>query len=233
MSEYTTELRYICETYAGLKESAGYKDVPSIIEGARSKIFSFDYPIFDSAYKSVIETKIIKHYYTREIAHESVGLWLLRLDATMNEIMPYYNQLYKSELIKFDPMQDTDLTKDHTKDNSGNSQTDDDYTGTRDRTSEEWNKFHDTPQSGINFQQLADGQYMTDVRHITDTENITDNNERDIEHEYTDTESYLEHIKGKSPGTSYSKFLNEYRDTFLNIDMMVINDLKDLFFNLW
>lgn len=233
MSEYTTELRYICETYSGLKESTGYKDVPSIIEAARSKIFSFNYPIFDSAYKSVIETKIIKHYYTREIAHESVGLWLLRLDATMNEIMPYYNQLYKSELIKFDPMQDTDLTKDHTKDNSGNSQTDDDFTGTRSRTSEEWNKFHDTPQSGINFQQLADGQYMTDVRHITDTENITDNNERDIEHEYTDTESYLEHIKGKSPGTSYSKFLNEYRDTFLNIDMMVINDLKDLFFNLW
>ena len=47
------------------------------------------------------------------------------------------------------------------------------------------------------------------------------------------TEEYLEHVKGKTPGASYSKLLQEYRETFLNIDMMIIDDLSDLFFGLW
>ena len=47
------------------------------------------------------------------------------------------------------------------------------------------------------------------------------------------TEEYLEHVKGKTPGASYSKLLSEYRETFLNIDMMIIDDLSDLFFGLW
>lgn len=233
MSNYTTELRFICENYAGRKENGDYGNVADVIAASRTKLFSFDYPIFDNAYKSTLETKIIRHFYTREIAHESVGLFKLRLEAKMNEIMPYYNQLYKSELIEFNPMYDTDLTRDHTKNNSGDSQVDDDYTGTRDRNLNEWNKYHDTPQSGINFAELSDGQYLTDVRNITDTEHIADDNNRDIDREYKDLEEYIEHVKGKSPGVSFSKFLNEFRETFLNIDMMIIEELNPLFFNLW
>ena len=233
MSHYTTELRYICETLSGLKESAEYSRVSEVITLARPKIFNFDYPIFDSEYKSVLETKIIKHYYLHEIAHESVGIWRLRLDAVMNEVMPYYNQLYKSELIEFNPMYDTNLTRDHKRDNSGNYNTDDDFNGTHTNTATEWNRYSDTPQSGIDFDKIAGEQYLTDIRNINDKSTDREENNRDIEHEYTDTESYLEHVKGKSPGESFSKFLNEYRDTFLNIDMQVINSLSDLFFNLW
>lgn len=112
MSKYTTELRFICETTAGLTDSEGYTSTREIIEKSRAKIFDFDYPIFDEKYRSVLETKIIKHYYTREIAGETVGLWKLWLDERMNNIMPYYNQLYKSELLEFNPLYDTDITTD-------------------------------------------------------------------------------------------------------------------------
>lgn len=112
MSKYTTELRFICETSAGLTDSEGYTSTRDIIEKSREKIFDFDYPIFDEKYRSVLETKIIKHYYTREIAGETVGLWKLWLDERMNNIMPYYNQLYKSELLEFNPLYDTDITTD-------------------------------------------------------------------------------------------------------------------------
>ena len=112
MSKYTTELRFICETSAGLTDSEGYTSTRDIIEKSRAKIFDFDYPIFDENYRSVLETKIIKHYYTREIAAETVGLWKLWLDERMNNIMPYYNQLYKSELLEFNPLYDTDITTD-------------------------------------------------------------------------------------------------------------------------
>ena len=115
MSNYTTQVRFICESCAGLEESGGYKTVNEVICLARPKIFDFEYPIFDPKYKSVLESKILKHYYTREICEETVGLWKLRLDARLNEIMPYYNQLYKSEQITFNPMIDFELSKQYDK----------------------------------------------------------------------------------------------------------------------
>ena len=104
MSKYTTELRYICEVNAGETESTGYNDVQEIIDNSWDKIFSFDFPIFDENYREGLCKKIIKHYYTREIAEETYGLWKLRLDARMNEIMPYFNKLYESELIAIEPL---------------------------------------------------------------------------------------------------------------------------------
>lgn len=121
MSKYTTEVRYICETNAGLKESKGYNSIAEIIANSRTKIFDFDYPIYDESYRSVLETKILKHYYTREIGLETVGLWKLKLDTKMNEIMPYYNQLYRSALIEFNPMYTTDLYTTGNKDTQGES----------------------------------------------------------------------------------------------------------------
>lgn len=47
------------------------------------------------------------------------------------------------------------------------------------------------------------------------------------------TDEYIDHIVGKQGVGSYSKYLKEFRETFLNIDMMIINELSDLFMNLW
>ena len=108
MSDYTTQLRFICESYANRRESATSSDVDEIIELARPKIFDFSYPIFDDNYKSELEKKIIEHFYTQEIGLETVGLWKLKLRTKMREIMPFYNQLYKSELLEFNPFINTD-----------------------------------------------------------------------------------------------------------------------------
>ena len=89
MAKYTTEVRSICENYAGLTESVGYDQIDDVIRNSRTKIFDFSYPIFDEAYRPVLETKILLHNYTREICEETVGLWKLRLKAKMNEIMPF------------------------------------------------------------------------------------------------------------------------------------------------
>ena len=111
MSKYTTEVRFICENSAGLSESEGADNVDSILDKCWNKVFNFDFPIFDENYRQVLCRKILKHYYTREIAHETVGRWKLALNAKLNEIMPYYNQLYKSELLEFNPFYDVDLTR--------------------------------------------------------------------------------------------------------------------------
>ena len=67
MSKYTTEVRYICETYAGLSESSGYSNVDDILTKAAPKVFDFDFPIFDEDYRLGLEKKILLNYYTREI----------------------------------------------------------------------------------------------------------------------------------------------------------------------
>lgn len=113
MSNYTTELRFICEEYAGVHSSKGYKSVNDIIAKSAPKVFDFDFPVFDENYRLPLETKIIRHFYTREICAETVGRWKLFLQDKMCTIMPYYNQLYNSELIKFNPLYDVDYVFGH------------------------------------------------------------------------------------------------------------------------
>lgn len=119
MSKYTTELRYICEFEAGLTESEGYNSISDILTEAAPKIFSFDFPIFDETYRPVLEKAILRHFYTREISEETYGLWKLRLEDKMNLIMPYYNKLYETELLEFNPLYDVDYTTTHEGDFSG------------------------------------------------------------------------------------------------------------------
>lgn len=211
MSMYTTELRYICESYAGLTESAGYNNVENIIKKALPKIFDFDFPIFDEEYRTVLETKIVKHYYTREISEETVGLWKLRLNTKLNEIMPYYNQLYKAWSVDFNPLYDTDITTEHTLDNESTQTT----------TGKSTDRFSDTPQGSL--QNIENNTYLSNATIVDSNASGTSNS----------TDEYLEKITGKRGSMSYSKMLDEYRESLINIDSMIIVDLKDLFFKLW
>lgn len=280
MSKYTTELRFICEVMGGYDESQGYNKVNDIVTNARSNIFDFEYPIFDESYRATLEVKILKHFYTREIASETVGLWHLWLDTRMNEIMPYYNQLYESALIEFNPMYDIDLTKTGNRKGGKDGATTGLSSDTGKRVSKDvgkttsqdsgsdstnikdtpknsmWDYFSDTPQGSVT--DLASLDYLTNARHVTTDgagsnrddvltygkKNVTDktnNNTVDTTNNRTESgtekvytaEEYAEKVIGKTGGVSYSKLLQEFRDTFLNIDMMVIRELDDLFFNLW
>lgn len=307
MSKYTTEVRYICETENHLDESVGYKDVDAMIAGAIPGIFSFDFPIFDANYRNVLCTKILRHYYTREIGFETVGLWKLKLQTKLNEIMPYYNQLYESQLIKFNPLYDTELrttnvgNKDSETNKSENRSTNSVATNqksgnndtaatsgtiTNAKSTDEANTnrtnvqntndgnthydlYSDTPQGGLTGVDAE--TYLTNARKITDAKNAsaaeagTEKTEGETNNEtnafsqtnsnnvfsesdsetrsnaesatgsdkFTSTENYLIHVSGKQSGNSFSKMLMEFRDTFLNIDMDVIDSLADLFLNLW
>lgn len=122
MSDFTTQLRFICESYAGVDQSHP-QTIDDIIANSRDKLFDFSYPIFDEAYKPELETKIINHFYTQEIGQETVGLFKQRLKTKMREIMPYYNQLYMSERLKFDPFKNADYVDLHNSNAEGKRDT--------------------------------------------------------------------------------------------------------------
>lgn len=305
MSRYTTEVRYICESEAGKQASEGFNTIEAVIEASREKIFNFDFPIFDEDYRPVLETKILRHYYTREICEETYGLWKLRLADRLNVIMPYYNKLYKSELLEFNPLYDVNYTRDYerkgkndeemnrgekeeTTDNEKTNQTNTmDHTmeitenGKQNTTGketmhdnisgEDWDLYSDTPQGGIEIfgldDSVEDNSYLTNARRKTNkqtddrttdntgtftndnTRNTTSNlngethtgkenigNRQTTENRQINlntTDNYLEHVRGKQAGKSYSALLMEYRASFIRIDNMILEELSDLFFGLW
>lgn len=108
MSKYTTEVRFICEEAAGLDSSVGYNDVNEVVEKAYPKIFDSSLVFHNEETKSRLLPKILLHYYQREIGFETVGLWKLKLNQKLREILPYYNQLYASEEVEYNPLQNVD-----------------------------------------------------------------------------------------------------------------------------
>lgn len=113
MSHYTTTVRAICETAAGLTSDVGYDDLAQVLNGAWNKIFEV-FPIFEEAHREILCKKILRHYYMDEIAFETVGLWKLALNTKMQEIMPKYNELYSISASITNPLYNKDVTKEFT-----------------------------------------------------------------------------------------------------------------------
>lgn len=392
MSKYTSLLRYICEAESGFTaDELEEKTIDEIIDAARTKIFNFAFPVYDEAFRPTLENEILFHFYMREIGAETYGLWKYYLAKTLREIMPYYNQLYRSATLEFNPFYDVDYSKDHSgnetgaKHNTGNvtghnvktGQTTDDATtnttestnadhthttaangtlnknehtvtdttstetlnknttgtssGTSDKTTAgsktvsnqfsesgvERNAYSDTPQtsvlgvegdgSGDPTNNVSDNYYLTNYRKITNsksgsgsgtentsgTENAetsgttagtetattngtthgvgdttttqttsdTENNVANDTSEttgsnvhtatgtsrdelnavtdttgnetYTNTDDYTDHVFGKMGTQSYSSLLAEYRETFLNINKMVFDELETCFMQIY
>lgn len=255
MSKYTTEVRFICESKAGLSESAGCDNVNDIISKSWDKIFTSKAVFFDESYRAILCQKILKHYYLREIGSETVGIWKLWLNTRLEEIMPFYNQLYKSALIEFNPLYDVDLKRTHnrkidsSKQDTGTSQSvssgEINASGTSSGSSNNTKKdlYSDTPQGAITG--LENENYLTNARKVTDTgstsneNSSTGTNKTTVNDDTSNTgtanslEDYVENVSGKQGSESYSSMLLKFRETFLNIDMQVIEEFSDLFMGLW
>lgn len=279
MSKYTTEVRFICEQKAGLEGSVGASDVDKVLSKSWNKIVTSNFAIFDEAYREKLVSKVLKHYYLREIGAETVGIWMLWINTKFEEIMPYYNQLYESAKLKFEPFYDADYTRISQRDvtetehgsyeNKGQTQSDESSTDTGKTDDTRTGKttqvgstggtskdlYSDTPQGALT--RVDNETYLTNARKVTDSgnsntvvdETVTDAGTSEVNGVNSQTvnstlnntnaksgtkgDAFSESVRGKMGGGSYSKMLIEYRDTFINIDMQVIDEFKDLFFGLW
>lgn len=227
MSHWTTEVRFICETALDNEESLTGSDVETICNAAWTEIFWDSLELFDATYKSVLFPKILLHYYTREIGFETVGLWKLKLNTKLKEILPYYNKLYESELLKFDPMHNVDLERTHIVQHVGEDEGADVRQNKNDGTVR--NLYSDTPQGALNG--VESEEYLTDARKVTTDNSDTTVGQSNGRNSYTDV--YQELLAGNNGSSNYAKLLKDFRDSFLNIDMAIINELSGLFMKLW
>lgn len=237
MSKYTTQLRWVVENYT--------QDTPDLslskrIENALPKIFNFDYPIWNKDYRAILEKKIIMHYINKEIGFETLGLWKLYLEEKLNLIMPYYNKLYETTVKDYDWMSDTNIQEVYTgnkKDNeninfSVEGEAKATTTGTGKSTSTDKNLKSDLPQA--NYQGVDYGTGLIENEGSTDTNSTSiDNSSSSSNSTNVRTGDIIETNsrtrKGVNGSNSMTNLLMEYRDSLINIDKMIIDELHDLF----
>lgn len=231
MSFYTTQIRYICESLAGYDRSKGYMSIDEIIDKSWNKIFPSSFQAFEESYTPVLAKKILKWYYTREIGSETFGLFQLRLDAKLSVIMPYYNKIYSAFALDYDLLKDTDIKSTHKRENEGQNKSDTNGSSNSTDSSKVTNRHSNTPQGSLD--DLESNRYLSSGD-ITDSSGKNSNtNKIGNTGSFSTTEDYVESIVGKRTAMTYTGMIAEYVEKLKNVDRMVINELDDLFMQIW
>ena len=224
MSKYSLQLRWLVEqTLADAK----LPNIEANWHAAYDKLGLADYPIFDEAYRQTLNDKIIRHYWLYEIGSETSGLFRWNLRDAMFLIMPYYNQLYLSEITAKGIQPLIDHARTITEKASGTASNTANTNATS--ASNAQDIFSDTPMSALNFDNIKAGNYAS-TADFTDA-STTDTGKSDSSGTYANDLARTETGHDKSE----SELLLIWRDTFVNIDRDVVEDkaLRECFMAIW
>lgn len=249
MSKYTTELRYLVD------------------QGFDFQLT--EYPLFDESYRATLNKKILDHYRFREIGFETPGRFRHQLKTKLNEIMPYYNQLYNSQLLEVNPLYTVDYTETSMKQTDGTSILDGSASTNRDVTTiAENTQTHnlneaqeatdellsvdsDAPAGMIGIGDLKTNTYASTANMQDNTRNqsrlttgtIGDSGENTVDESVRNSanstttvnslDDYVKHVVGNMGSKAHSELLEDFRKTFLNIDLQIIRDLNILFMGVY
>lgn len=227
MSKYTIEIRHLRNTNFPFNNYLG------------------SYPIWNEEYREILNNKILDHYHFREIALETPDRWGFRLRTKLNEIMPYYNELYLSTTIKFNPLYNVDIKESTTSErlNVENSSVDSSSNNTT-NTSIHNDETHvetvgnELGGGAVTSTQLAGGDYASNVS-VTNSDSTTDTSTSHGTNTGSSKvkgdrkeDSLLEKVIQGYHGNNPNQAIKEYRQNIINIDMMIIEELNSLFMGL-
>lgn len=181
------------------------------------------YPIFDPAYRKVLNGKIIDRYYNREIGMETIEMFRLSIRRKMNEIMPLYNQLYKSTLIEYSPLMTMDIHSVGSTSMTGEETGMAINVSTTDTDSESRAVSSETPQTMLAGMEdyatnASDVNSQSDVS-TNGTSNTNANSQSD-----TDSDTRVTGYQGAA-----SDLIMKFRASFLNIDTAILEDIQSCF----
>ena len=210
MSSYTLELRHIHQTH---------------------KVFNFDYDFYTDSdiIKSKFEQKFIDEYYFHEIGQETVARFQHRLRTRLNKIMPYYKQLYDTELAAKDInfLLNKDLTETFERVVTGESSSINDLTVS---DQGETNNKESNIENGNASLELENGSLTNVSKTLLSNNTNSNNTSRDNtnQNEITTLKS-----KGNIGITSSAELLEKWRSVIINIDQMIIDACDDLFMQVY
>lgn len=223
MSKYTMELRELFTTS---------KYINPMFTRAEVEAFFTDYNLSDYLTddqidviteagiwsKEKLASKIVDHYFMREIGQETIGLFKHYAKVEMQELMEEYLPLIYSASINYDPLINVDYTETFERtanvENGGSA------------NSSGLGVASDTPQGQISKASILAGNYATST---SASENETESSSTsDSEEEYT------KHIRGNSGvSATAQKMIEQYRNNIRAIDREIIQKLEPLFMGLY
>lgn len=207
------------------------------------------YPIYDENHRAELNEKIIRHYALREIGQETAQQFIFYLGMTMAEIMPYFNERYKTLDMEYNPLQSVDMTTD--SENGSESQSSSKASSTQDSTSSSSSKSDnastttsksfdsDVPQTGVvgDFARYASHANESQADSSGTASSSQDSASHATSHSATDYQHDASNSKGKShvSGRSQSamSLVQEYRNAIINVDMEIVRSLEPCFMQVW
>ena len=202
LSKYTMMIKDIVNSYY----DGSSLSVDDKLDDTREFIFDFNYPVLDEATKKRIEIAILKHYYYREIAFETIGEFKIKLNDRLNLIMGRYNSLYEKQDLSLSPYINSYL-----KEVGTNS-------STTDANNENWQTTSDTPR-GI-LTDLKEGRYSSLATYTTNTDG-------------TENSGNYERQVDSLSGMTYAEAFRNYYDNIISLDEELVNEFSDLFMVIW
>ena len=207
MSKYTLELRYI------------YEDKNFVL-------FDFPYNLYNNDLKPWFEEKFFEHFMFYEIGFDSVAMFKQRLISKLNDIFPYYKQLYETEIRSkgIDFMLNKDLKESYVRELTSNSNSNQESNVTSNSLSTAGQL---TPSLIANSQKID--KFMDSAQKDNSSSNSTSSGESNgnSKEEYTLTS------QGNIGITSSAELLTKWRETLLNIDLMIFEECNDLFMQIF
>lgn len=224
MSKYTMELRQIIE-YEGRSTVEDYfkdycinnylrqNEIETILN---ANIWS----------KDRLASKIVDHYYMREIGYETIGLFKHYAKVYMQEIMERYLPLIYSASINYDPLVNVDYTETFERNITGSGEA----SSTSSNEASGLSVNSDTPQGNISKANILAGSYASNTGASETESSISDSSSNSNQ---TD-ETYSKRVKGNSGvSATAQKMVEQYRENIIAIDEKIIKELDKLFMGLY
>ncbi len=185
---------------------------------------------FDVWNKNRLASKIVDHYYTREIGFETPELFKHYAKVFMQEIMESKFQKIYTLFLEYDPLSSVDYVEEYTRQIEGSSNAQGNSSSNSNSSGLGIN--NDTPQTNITKQDLNTGAYASNVNQ---TENsINDNTLTNSSGSSNTIERYTHSMKGDNGVIVTNEYLiREYRENIIAVDKEIIDELNPLFMGLY
>lgn len=192
-----------------------------------------NYPIFDENYRNTLNQNILNYYFLYEIGLETAELFKHQLNNKMQLIMPYYNNLYNAQkialknLFKNNEVKETlmrNLEINTTQKNTNNIE--------NDSENKSKNVLQNSPQGALKYENIDNFNYANEINLNSDKSKDTSKSVNDLLNDIMNEENYTKVYEGLT-GTSYITELANIKNNIMNIDMLIINELRDLFMTIF
>lgn len=181
------------------------------------------YPVFDENYRAILNGKIIDEYYNREIGTETIDNFKLILRKKMDQIMPYFNQLYLSEKIKYSALDTMSIHSVGTSELEGEEKVK--GTNTTNATTKSGARAvgSDFPQTML----AGNADYASNASDTNSSVDVDSTAEQDSD-ATNNSKSNSDTLVTGYQGIA-SDLVMRYRSSLINIDTMVLAELENCF----